>query len=77
MYAPERPRSPAMMTTPARLTSSFSVVSGWSSLEYVASADSARVSAWVYGADSRTRWRALTTARRRMSSIARVIFLVA
>ena len=66
-----------MMTTPARRTFSRSVVSGWSSLEYVASADSARVRAWVYGADASTRWRALTTREAAMSSIARVIFLVA
>ena len=77
LYPPDRPRSPAMMSTAARRTSLFSVVSGWVSLEYMARAARAFVSAWVYGADSMTRWRALTTREAAISSIARVIFLVA
>src|SRR5512141_2754716 len=76
LYAPARPRSDVMMTTAARLTSDFSVVSGWSSLEKVATADTARVRARAYGLDSRTASCALTTRAAAMSSIARVIFLV-
>ena len=64
------------MTTAARLTSSFSEVSGWSSLEKVATAETARVSARAYGLDSRTACCALTTRAAAMSSIARVIFFV-
>src|SRR6478752_5594885 len=65
-----------MMTTAARLTSSFSEVSGWSSLENVATAETARVRARAYGLDSRTASCALTTRAAAMSSIARVIFFV-
>ena len=64
------------MRTAARWTSSFSVVSGWSSLENVATAETARVSARAYGLDSRTACCALTTRDAAMSSIARVIFFV-
>ena len=52
-------------------------VSGWSTLEYVATAETARVRARAYGVDAATRWRALTTREAAMSSIAFVIFLVA
>src|SRR6476661_8858891 len=66
-----------MMTTAARRTSSFSEVRGWSSLEKVATAETARVSARAYGDDSRTACWALTTREAAMSSMARVIFFVA
>src|SRR6187200_2404062 len=65
-----------MITTAARLTSSFSEVSGCSSLENVATAETARVRARAYGLDSRTASCALTTRAAAMSSIARVIFFV-
>ena len=65
-----------MMTTPARLAVSFAVVSGWSSFVLVATADTARVSAVVYGIASVARWRALTTRAAAISSIALVIFLM-
>jgi hypothetical protein len=66
-----------MITIAARRTCGCSVVNGCSTLENVATADTARVSALAYGVDSMTRWRALTTREAAMSSIARVIFLVA
>src|SRR5690606_15605657 len=75
-YAPARPRSEVMMTTPARLTSFFSPMRGWSSLAKVATADTARVIARAYGVDSRTACCALMTRLAAMSSMARVIFFV-
>ncbi len=64
------------MTTPARLASTALVVSGWSSLVFVATALTARVSAVVYGCASVARWRALMTRAAAISSIAFVIFLM-
>ena len=43
---------------------------------FVATADTARVSAVVYGIASVARWRALTTRAAAISSIALVIFLM-
>ena len=53
------------------------MVSGWSTLEYVATAETARVMARAYGVDAATRCCALTMRDAAISSIARVIFLVA
>ena len=63
------------MTTAARRTSSLSVVSGWSSLEKVASAGARSGQRPRVRGDSSTRW-APTTREAAMSSIARVIFFV-
>jgi hypothetical protein len=65
-----------MRTTPARFASGLSVVSGWSSLVLVATADTARVRAVVYGIASDAFWRALMTRAAAISSIALVIFLM-
>jgi hypothetical protein len=54
----------------------FVVVSGWSSLVWLATAETARVSAFVYGIASTARWRALMTRAAAISSIALVIFLM-
>src|SRR3954451_19279896 len=64
------------MSTAARLGSSGSRVSGWSTLEYVATADTARVSSRAYGAACWARCCALMIRDAAISSIARVIFLV-
>src|SRR6478672_3098397 len=64
------------MSTAARLGSSGSRVSGWSTLEYVATADTARVSSRAYGAADCARCCALMIRDAAMSSMARVIFLV-
>jgi len=56
---------------------SFSVVNGWSTLEKVATADTARVSSRAYGAAAAARCCALMMRDAAMSSMARVIFLVA
>ena len=48
--APARPRSLVTMRTAARVGFSSSFVSGWSTLENVATADTARVSSRAYGA---------------------------
>ena len=62
--------------TAARLGSSGSVVIGWSTLEYVASADTARVSSRAYGAAAWARCCALMIRDAAMSSMARVIFFI-
>src|SRR6478736_3902333 len=64
------------MSTAARLDSSGSWVSGWSTLEYVATADTARVSSRAYGAADWARCCALMIRDAAMSSIARVIFFI-
>ena len=65
-----------MTTIAARLGFSFSVVSGWSTLENVATADTARVSSRENGAADCARCWALMIRDAAISSIARVIFLV-
>ncbi len=62
--------------TAARLGSSGSVVSGCSTLEYVATADTARVSSRAYGAAAWARCCALMMRDAAMSSMARVIFFI-
>ena len=52
------------------------MVSGWSTLEYVATADTARVSSRAYGAAAWARCCALMMRDAAMSSMARVIFWV-
>jgi len=61
----------------ARSTFGFSVVSGWSSLEYVATAETARVMARAYGVEAAVRCCALIMRDAAMSSKALVIFWVA
>jgi hypothetical protein len=53
------------------------VVSGCSAFEKVATADTARVSSRAYGVEAVTRCCALTIRDAEISSMARVIFLVA
>src|SRR3954468_7128153 len=65
-----------MMRTAARFGSSCSVVSGWSTLENVATADTARVSSRAYGAAAWARCCALMIRDAAMSSMARVIFFI-
>src|SRR3954447_532512 len=65
-----------MSSIAARSTCGFSVVSGWSSLEYVATADTARVIARAYGVDDAVRCCAFIMRAAAMSSNARVIFWV-
>src|SRR4051812_20934771 len=60
----------------ARFDSSGSRVSGWSTLEYVATAETARVSSRAYGAAACARCWALMIRDAAMSSIARVIFFI-
>src|SRR6476661_1116285 len=64
------------MRIAARLGSSGSRVSAWSTLENVATADTARVSSRAYGAAAWARCCALMMRDAAMSSIARVIFFV-
>src|SRR3954464_8533023 len=64
------------MSTAARFGSSTSWVSGWSTLEYVATADTARVSSRAYGAAAWARCCALMIRDAAMSSMARVIFFI-
>ena len=64
------------MSTAARLGSSGSRVSGWSTLEYVATAETARVSSRAYGAADWARCCALMIRDAAMSSMARVIFFI-
>ncbi len=64
------------MRIAARFGSSGSVVSGWSTLEYVATADTARVSSRAYGAADCARCCALMMRDAAMSSMARVIFFI-
>ena len=52
------------------------MVSGWSTLEYVATAETARVSSRAYGAACWARCCALMIRDAAMSSMARVIFFV-
>src|SRR5262245_65198414 len=76
-YAPARPRSLVTTRIAARVGFSGSDVSGWSTLEYVATADTARVSSRAYGAAAWARCCALMIRDAAMSSMARVIFFVA
>ena len=62
--------------TAARLGFSGSRVSGWSTLEYVATAETARVSSRAYGAADCARCCALMIRDAAMSSMARVIFFI-
>ena len=55
---------------------SGSVVSRWSTLEYVATAETARVMAREYGVEAVTRACAFSMREAAMSSIALVIFFV-
>ena len=64
------------MRIAARFGFSGSVVSGWSTLEYVATADTARVSSRAYGAADCARCCALMMRDAAMSSMARVIFFI-
>jgi len=66
-----------MIRTAARYGFEDSVVNGWFVLEKVATALTARVNSFAYGVDAETRCCALTIRDAEMSSIARVIFLVA
>ncbi len=75
-YAPASPRSEVITTIAARRGFSLSVVSGWSTLENVATAETARVSSRANGAAAWARCWALMIRDAAMSSIARVIFLV-
>ena len=65
-----------MTRTAARLGSSSSRVSGWSTLENVATAETARVSSRAYGAAAWARCCALMMRDAAMSSMARVIFFI-
>ena len=65
-----------MTRTAARSGSSCSLVSGWSTLEYVATAETARVSSRAYGAAAWARCCALMMRDAAMSSMARVIFFI-
>jgi hypothetical protein len=65
------------MTTAARVTCSFSVMSGCSVFEYVATAETARVMARAYGDDACTAARALVIREVAMSSWALKIFFSA
>ena len=76
MNAPAKPRSLVSTTIAARLSSGRSTVSGCASLEYVATALTARVSARAYGVEACTRASAFWMRDAAMSSIAFVIFLV-
>ncbi len=64
------------MTIAARSTFSGSVVRMWSTLENVATAETARVTAREYGADAAIRCCAFWMRDAEISSIARVIFFV-
>src|SRR6187551_2159384 len=64
------------MSTAARLGSSGSVVSACSTLENVATAETARVSSRAYGAAACARCCALMIREAAMSSMARVIFFI-
>src|SRR5882757_10285613 len=75
-YAPAWPRSEVISSTAARFGFGFSVVSGWSTFENVATADTARVSSRAYGPAAWARCCALTIRDAAMSSIARVSFLI-
>src|SRR3954453_20118871 len=75
-YAPARPRSLVMIRIAALVGFSGSVVSGWSTSEYVASAETARVSSRAYGAACCARCCALMMRDAAMSSMARVIFFI-
>src|SRR5919199_1065185 len=65
-----------MSSMAARSTFAFSRVSGWSSFEYVATAETARVMALAYGVDAAVRCCALIMRDAAMSSNALVIFCV-
>src|SRR5919206_1972213 len=66
-----------MSSMAARSTCGFSVVGGWSSFEYVATAETARVMARAYGVEAAVRCWALIMRDAAMSSNAFVIFCVA
>ena len=66
-----------MIKIAARRGLSCGVVNGWFVEEYVATADTARVSSVAYGVDAVTRCCALTIREAEINSIAFVIFLVA
>ena len=66
-----------MMSTAARRGFGRVVVNGWTTVEYEATADTARVNSFAYGVDADTRCCALTIREAEMSYIAFVIFLVA
>ena len=77
LNAPARPRSEAKIDDRGRASIiSGSVVSRWSTFEYVATAETARVTARANGAEARTRASAFWMREAAMSSIALVIFLV-
>ena len=76
LNAPARPRSEEKTTIAARFGFSASRVRMWSTLEYVATADTARVTARAYGRLAATRCCAFAIREAEMSSIARVIFFV-
>src|SRR3954466_6358964 len=65
-----------MTRTAARVGFSSSLVSGWSTLENVATAETARVSSRAYGAAAWARCCALMIRDAAMSSMARVIFFI-
>ncbi len=75
-YAPASPRSEVISRTAARVGFSASVVSGCSTLENVATADTALVSSRAYGAAAWARPWALMMRDAAISSIARVTFLM-
>ena len=75
-YAPARPRSLEMTSTAAFVGFSFSVVSGWSTFENVATAETARVSSRAYGSAAAACCWALMMRDAAMSSMARVIFFI-
>src|SRR4029450_2282396 len=75
-YAPAKPRSEVISKTAALVGFSASVVSGWSTLENVATAETALVSSRAYGAADCARCCALMILEAALSSIARVTFLM-
>src|SRR3954453_3639299 len=75
-YAPASPRSDVTSSIAARSTFAFSVVSGWSSFENVATADTARVIARAYGVDAWVRCCALIIRDAAMSTNSLGIFCV-
>ena len=70
------PRSLVISRTAARFTSDFSVVSGWSMFENVATAETARVIARAYGVEAATACRDLAIREVAISSIALKIFFI-
>ena len=66
-----------MMRTAARLGLIAGLVSGWTVLDWVATARTAPVNSSEYGDEAATRCCAFTIREAEINSIARVIFLVA